>query len=141
VRFGKELFLSAEVVDNEVSSGDSVRLVTKRGLVIKPVESKLRPSGKGYVFEGRYLLASLAKAAGLGDPSLPEALAADPLAGAGSDLEGLQLPLAVEIIDVDGSAAPKARGVLSTRLVGSPYNGAIRIFRKGTLVLVSDAGQ
>lgn len=141
VRFGKDLFLSAEVVDNEVSAGDSVRLVTKRGLVIKPVESKLRPGGKGYVFEARYSLESLAKASGLGDPSLLEALGNDPLAGAGSDLEGLQLPLAVEIIDVDRSATPKARGVLSTRLVGSPYNGAIRIFRKGTLVLVSDFGQ
>lgn len=138
VRFGKDLFLSAEVVDNEVSAGDSVRLVTKRGLVIKPVESKLRPGGKGYVFEARYSLESLAKASGLGDPSMLEALGTDPLAGAGSDLEGLQLPLAVEIIDVDGSAAPKARSVLSTRVVGSPYNGAIRIFHKGTLVLVSD---
>jgi hypothetical protein len=141
LRFGKDLFLSAEVVDNEVSAGDSVRLVTKRGLAIKPVESKLRPGGKGYVFEARYSLESLARASGLNDPSLLEALATDPLAGAGGDLEGLQLPLAVEIIDVDGSAVPKARGVLSTRLVRSPYNGAIRIFRKGTLVLVSDIGQ
>ncbi len=141
VRFGKDLFLSAEVIDNEVSAGDSVRLVTKRGLVIKPVESKLRPGGKGYVFEARYSLESLANASGLGDPSLLEALATDPLAGAGGDLEGLPLPLAVEIVDVDGSAAPKAHSVLSTRLVGSPYNGAIRIFRKSTLLLVSDIEQ
>jgi hypothetical protein len=141
VRFGKDLFLSAEVVDNEVGAGDSVRLVTKRGLVIKPLESKLRPGGKGYVFEARYSLRSLAKASRLGDPSMLEALETDPLTGAGGDLEGLQLPLAVEIIDVDGSAAPKARSVLSTRLVGSPYNGAIRIFRRGALVLVSDIGK
>jgi|GEM_PF-1966171 len=138
VRVGKELFLSAEVVDNEVSAGDSVRLVTKRGLVIKPLESKLRPGGKGYVFEARYSLESLAKASGLSDPDMLEALRNDPLAGAGSDLEGLQLPLAVQIIDVDGSAAPKARSVLSTRLLGSPYNGAIRIFRKATVILASD---
>jgi hypothetical protein len=112
--------------------------VTKRGLVIQPLESKLRPGGKGYVFEARYSLASLAKASGLSDPGLLEALAADPVTGAGSDVEGLQLPLAVEIIDVDGSAAPRIRSVMSTRLVGSPYNGAIRIFRKGTLILGSD---
>lgn len=138
VRFGKDLFLAAKVVDNKVSAGDSVRLVTKRGLVIKPLESKLRPGGKGYVFEARYSLTSLAKASGLSDPGLLEALAADPLAGAGSDIEGLQLPLAVEILDVDGSTAPRVRSVLSTRLSGSPYNGAIRIFRRGALILVSD---
>ena len=81
--------------------------------------------------------------AGVSNPSDTYALEAlrdhtDPMAGAGGDLEGFQLPIAVEIVDVDGSAAPKARSVLSTRLVGSPYNGAIRIFRKGTLILVSD---
>jgi hypothetical protein len=132
VRSGKDLFVSAEVSDNEVSAGDSVRLVTRRGLVIKPLESKLRPSGKGYVFEARYALENLVRVSNQGlrdqlDPSYETA-----------GFEGFQLPVAVEIVDVDGSAAPKSRSVLSTRLVGSPYNGAIRIFRKGTLVLVSD---
>ena len=139
---GKELFLSAEVSDNQVSVGDSVRLITKRGVIIKPLESKLRPGGKGYVFEARYALENLVRVSNPGDTYAVEALR-DHLGPSdkSGDLEGFQLPLAVEIVDVDGSAAPKARGVLSTRLVGSPYNGAIRIFRKGTLVLVSDIEQ
>jgi hypothetical protein len=139
VRSGKYLFVSAEVIDNEVSAGDSVRLVTKRGQVIKPQESKLRPSAKGYVFEARYKLEDLVKVSNPGDTyaveALQEHLGSSDKSG---DLEGFQLPLAVEIVDVDGSAAPKVRSVLSTRLVGSRYNGAIRIFRAGTLVLVSD---
>jgi hypothetical protein len=143
VRSGKDLFVSAEVIDNEVSAGDAVRLVTRRGLVPKPLESKLRPSGNGYIFEARYALASLARASNAGDTYAVEAVGdqTDALAGAGDALEGFQLPVAVEIVDVDRSAAPKARSVLSTRLVGSPYNGAIRIFRAGRLVLVSDLEQ
>ncbi len=142
VQFGKDLFVSAEVNDNEVSAGDAVRLVTKSGLVIKPLESKLRPSGKGYVFEARYSLENLARVSHPGDTyaveNLQDHLGSSDKSG---DLEGFQLPVAVEVVDIDASAAPKARGVLSTRLVGSPYNGAIRIFRKGTLVLISDIGQ
>jgi hypothetical protein len=140
VRSGKDLFVLAEVIDNEVSAGDSVRLVTKRGAIIKPLESKLRPGGKGYVFEARYSLESLVRGSKPGDTYAVEALRdqTDPLTGAGGDLEGFQLPVAVDVVDVDASVTPKARSVLSTRLVGSPYNGAIRIFRKGTLVLVSE---
>jgi hypothetical protein len=139
VRVGKDLFVSAEVIDNEVGAGDSVRLVTKRGQVIKPLESKLRPSAKGYVFEARYQLEDLVRVSNPGDTYAVEALQEHlGWSDKSGDLEGFQLPLAVEIVDVDGSAAPKVRSVLSTRLVGSPYNGAIRIFRKGTLVLVSD---
>jgi hypothetical protein len=139
VRVGKDLFVSAEVIDNEVSAGDAVRLVTKRGQVIKPQESKLRPSAKGYIFEARYQLEDLVRVSNPGDTYAVEALQEHlgPSDKSG-DLEGFQLPLAVEIVDVDGSAAPKVRSVLSTRLFGSPYNGAIRIFRAGTLVLVSD---
>lgn len=142
-RSGKDLFVSAEVRDNEVSAADAVRLVTRRGLVLKALESKLRPSGKGYVFEARYAVASLAKASMPRETYAIEAVGdqTDPLSGAGNDLEGFQLPVAVEIVDVDPSAAPRARSVFSTRLVGSPYNGAIRIFRKGTLVLLSDLEQ
>ena len=142
VRFGKELFVAAEVIDNEVSAGDSVRLVTKRGLVIKPLESKLTRSGKGYIFEARYALENLARVSHPGDTyaleNLQDHLGPSDKSG---DLEGFQLPVAVEIVDADASATPKVRGVLSTRLVGSPYNGAIRIFRKGTLILISDIGQ
>jgi hypothetical protein len=103
------------------------------------LESKLRPNGKGYVFEARYALDTILRASKPNDQDAIKDsqlyLDSSPLNG---DLEGFELPVAVEIVDVDASAAPKARGVLSTRLVGSPYNGAIRIFRKGTLVLISD---
>ena len=142
VRFGKDLLISARVTDNEVTAGDVVRLVTKKGLVIKPLESKVRLGAKGYLFEARYSLETIVTATRPGDKYAVEALQ-DHLAstGSGGDLEGFELRVAVEIIDVDRSAGQKARGVLSTRLVGSPYNGAIRIFRKGTLVLVSDITQ
>jgi hypothetical protein len=138
VRVGKDLFLSAQVTDNEVSPGDLVRLVTKKGLAIKPLDSQLKPSGKGYVFEARYSLETIVKASQPGDKYALEALQAFVSPSSGGSLEGLELPVAVEIIDVDRSSAPGVRGVLSTRLAGSPYNGAIRIFHKGTLVLESD---
>jgi hypothetical protein len=139
VRLGKYLFVSAEVIDNEVSTGDAVRLVTRRGLVINPVASKTKPGGKGYIFEGQYSLESIARLSNPGDRDAVQNLLdhLNPSEG-GGDIEGFQLPVTVEIVDLDGSATPKQRGVLSTRLVGSPYNGAIRIFRKGTLVLASD---
>ena len=57
------------------------------------------------------------------------------------DIEGFELPVSVAVVDVDPSRTPRARSVLSTRLVGSPYTGAIRIYRKGTLVLQSDKEQ
>lgn len=141
VRFGNDLFLSARVTDNEVTSRDVVRLVTKKGLAIKPLESKMTPSGKGYLFEARYSLETIVKASTPGDKYAVEALQAYVSPSSGGSLEGLELPVAVEIIDVDRTALPKARGVLSTRLVGSPYNGAVRIFHKGILVLTSDIAQ
>jgi hypothetical protein len=142
VRFGKELFLSAEVTDNQVGPGDVLRLVTKKGLVIKPLESKIRPTGKGYAFEARYSIEAIARTLKPGDKYVVEALQEHfASSNSGGDLEGFELPVAVEIVDVDRTAVPRVRGVLSTRLVGSPYNGAIRVFRKGTLVLISDIAQ
>lgn len=141
VRFGKDLFLSAQVMDNEVEPGDLVRLVTKKGLVIKPLESKMKPTGKGYIFEARYSLENIAKASLPGDKYALEAFQAYVSPSSGGNPEGFELPVSVEIVDVDRSAVPKARGVLSTRLVGSPYPGAIRIFHKGTLVLESNITQ
>lgn len=142
VRVGKELFLSAQVTDNEVTMGDMVRLVTKRGFVVRPLESKLKPGGQGYVFEARYLLETIAKASNPGDKDIAVTLQ-DHLDDneRGGDLEGFELPVAVEVTDVDQTGAAKVRSILSTRLTGSPYNGGIRIFRKGTLVLVSDVTQ
>ena len=101
----------------------------------------MTPSGKGYVFEARYSLETIVKASTPGDKYAVEALQAYVSPSSGGSLEGLELPVAVEIIDVDRTALPKARGVLSTRLVGSPYNGAIRIFPKGILVLTSGIAQ
>jgi hypothetical protein len=142
VRFGKELFVAAEVTDNQVATGDLVRLVTKKGMVIRPVASKLSPSGRGYVFEAQFLLETVVKASKPRDKyALEEMLSFVDPANQGWELEGLELPVAVEVVDVDRTATPAVRGVLSTRLVGSPYNGAFRIFRKGTLVLDSDIKQ
>jgi len=141
VRFGGDLYLCVEVTDNEVTGGDMVRLVTKRGLVIKATETKMTPGGAGYVFEARYSLKAIVKATDPGNEYAPEMLAdiVNPEHQYG-DFSGMQLQASVEIVDVDNSA-PKARGVLSTRTFGSPYIGAIRIYRKGTLVLASDYEQ
>jgi hypothetical protein len=120
---------------------DTVRLVNKRGLVIKPRESKMAPSEKGYVFEARYSLKEIATALKADDQYVVDNL--EMILDSSSDYgdsQGSQLPVSVEIVDVDKSSVP-ARGVLSTRFVGSPFPGSIRIFRKGALVLVSDIEQ
>lgn len=141
LRVGADLFLCAEVTDNEVLDGDTVRLVTKRGLPIKPIESKMTPNGTGYTFEARYSLNEIVKATMPGNEYGPEMLAGIINAGSTSDdLSGMQLWASIEIVDVD-SAVPKARGVLSTRSFGSPYSGAIRIYGQGTLLLASDHEQ
>ena len=54
------------------------------------------------------------------------------------DFDGDQIEASVEIVDVDATQTPKARSIFSTRFAGSSYSGAIRVFRKGTLVLLSD---
>jgi hypothetical protein len=141
VRVGEDLFLCAQVTDNDVISGDTVRLVNKRGLIIKPRESKVGASDNGYVFEVRYSLKEIARFLKTEDQYVAENLemTLDP-SSVYADSQGFQLPVSVEIVDVDKSSVP-ARGVLSTRLIGSPFPGAIRIFRKGTLVLTSDIEQ
>jgi hypothetical protein len=142
VRVGEDLFLCAQVTDNEVTAGDTVRLVNKSGQIISPRESKMVASGNGYVFEARYSLKEIARLLKTEDKYVVENLdmALDSSSAYG-DSQGFQLPVSVEIVDVDNSATPKARGVLSTRLSGSPYSGAIRIFRKGGLILLSDVEQ
>jgi hypothetical protein len=139
VRMGDDLFVAAEVVDNEVGAGDEVRLVTKKGLAIRPVESKLSRSGKGHIFEARYSLKAIVKTVRPGDEYAEQELqsAIDPDAEFG-DVTGLAIPVSVEVVDVDDSQSPKVRSTLSTRPLGSPYSGSIRVFRKGTLVLTSD---
>lgn len=136
---GDNLFLLAEVTDDELTSGDTVRLANRRGLVIKPLESRIVPNAHGYVFEARYSLKEIASALKAEDKYMVENLtmAIDPSSVYG-DSQGFQLPVSVEVLDVDKSVTRAARAVLSTRLAGSPFPGAIRIFRKGTLVLTSD---
>jgi hypothetical protein len=139
---GSDFFLCAEVTDNEVTAGDVVRLVNKRGLTIKPLESKITPTASGYVFEARYSLKEIATALKADQKYIVEdtemAIAPEGVYG---ELQGFQLPVSVEVVDVDKSVLPAARAVLSTHLPGSPFPGAIRIFRKGTLTLTSDSEQ
>jgi hypothetical protein len=141
VRIGEDLFLCAQVTDNDVTAGDTVRLVNKRGQIIKPHESKTGASGNGYVFEAHYSLKDIARFLKTEDKYVVENLemTLDP-SSVYSDSQGFQLPVSVEVVDVDKASVP-ARGVLSTRLMGSPFPGAIRIFRKGTLILASDVEQ
>lgn len=142
VRVGDALFISAEVKDNDVGPGDEVRLVTKSGHAIKPSERKLTPSGRGYVVEARFSLKEIATALKPSNEYIVEQVEGflNPTEISG-DTAGLPLAVAVEIIDVDDSATPKARSVLSTRLAGSPYNGSVRIFGKGALLLTDDKEQ
>jgi hypothetical protein len=136
VQFGTDLFLCAEVTDNEVTDGDTVRLVNRRGQVISPRRTKTTVTGNGYVVESLYSLKDIANALKTEDKYIVENLemAIDPSSVYG-DLQGFQLAVSVEVVDSDKSGA---RAVLSTRLAGSPYTGAIRIFRKGTLILTDD---
>ncbi|HJZ83091.1 MAG TPA: hypothetical protein VKD91_22175 [Pyrinomonadaceae bacterium] len=135
VRVGADLFLSAEVSDDHVVAGDRVNLVNRRGFIIKPRKTVTRPGAKGYVTESLYSLKEIASAVKASDKYAPENLAMmlDP-ANVYGDAQGFQLPVSVEVVDVDN----RPRGVLSTRLAGSPFTGAIRIFREGALVLTSD---
>jgi hypothetical protein len=135
---GNDLFLAVEVTDNKVSADDTVRLITRRGLVIKPIASKLSPAAKGYVFEARFSLKTIARALKADDKYIVENLqmALDP-SGPYGDFEGFAMPLSLEVVDAD-RGLPKNRVVLSTRLTGSPFPGSIRIFRPGTLELISD---
>jgi len=141
VRVGEDLFLCAQVTDNEVTAGDSVRLVNRRGLIIKPRESKMAASGNGYILEARYSLKEIARFLKSEDKYVVENLemTLDP-SSVYADSQGFQLSVSVEIVDVDKSSAT-ARGVLSTRLIGSPFAGAVGIFLEGTLVVDWDVEQ
>jgi hypothetical protein len=139
-----DLYLCATVTDNEVTAGDAVRLVTRKGIVIKPRESRRSSTGHGYVFEARYSLKDFGAALKRDKSFVFDEEEVDNVFSSAEDarnIEGLELPVSVEVVDADRSRIPKARSVMSTRLAGSPYSGAIRIYRKGTLVLVSDKEQ
>ena len=50
---GGELYLRAEVADDSVTPGDAVRLVSKTGQVVSPVEIKRGTHAGGYAVEAR----------------------------------------------------------------------------------------
>lgn len=139
-----DLYICATVTDNEVTGGDVVRLVTKKGIVIKPRDSTRSSTSQGYIFEARYSLKDFGAALKRDKSFVFDEEQVDNVFSSSDDardIEGLELPISVEVVDVDRSRMPRARSVLSTRLAGSPYTGAIRIYRKGILVLESDKEQ
>jgi len=132
VRQGEDIFIRAEVTDDQFSEGDRLRLVNEKGLVIAPKEIKTAPTPKGYNVEARYSMKDLAKLAPEGeyaDSALKSFLSGDDPDGMDTDIS---FSAAVEIIDVDGKAKGAA---LSTRLHGSPFNGSIRAYPEGVAVL------
>ena len=130
VRQGEDLFIRAEVTDNQFSEGDGLRLVNKKGLVIAPKEIKTAPTPKGYNVETRYSMKDLAKFAPEregGAMDLEYFLRRDDL-----DPANIGFFAAVEVIDVDGKTK---RATLSTKLRGSPFNGSIKVYQAGVAVL------
>jgi hypothetical protein len=135
---GAGLFVCAEVTGNEVSAGDKVRLITKKGIAIRPLQSKLTRGGNGYVFEARYSDIDVAGALKHDNEYILEEIKRVLGSAEAGDFQGVELPVSIEVVDLRRSTKSKARTVLSTRLIGSPYTGAIRLYGKGTMVLVSD---
>jgi hypothetical protein len=130
VRQGEDLFIRAEVTDDQFSEGDGLRLVSGKGMTIVPKEIKTAPTPKGYNVEARYSMKDLAKLA-------PERKGADRdlesfLRGDNFDPSGVVFFAAVEVIDVDGK---DKRATLSTKLRSSPFNGSIRAYQEGAAVL------
>ncbi|HEU0176257.1 MAG TPA: hypothetical protein VFV58_18485 [Blastocatellia bacterium] len=128
VRQGDDLFIRAEVTDDQFSEGDGLRLVNEKGRIIAPKEIKTTPTPKGYNAEALYSMEDLEMLAG-SDATLSGVLLSD-------EWKYLEKQVgffaAVEIIDVDGKAK---RATLSTRLRGSPFNGSIRAYQAGVAVL------
>ena len=131
VRQGEDIFIRAEVTDDQFSEGDGLRLVNDNGAIIAPKEIKTAPTPKGYNVEARY--------------SMQDLVALAPEYGTRQELLNFLLSderqylerevgffAAVEVIDVDGKAK---RATLSTKLRGSPFNGSIRAYREGVAVL------
>jgi hypothetical protein len=130
VRQVEDLFIRAEVTDDRFSKGDGLRLVNERGRAIAPKEIKTAPTPKGYNVEARYSMKDLEELApGYGDAngSLEYFLNEDD-----PDAMEIGFSAAVEVIDADGAAK---RATLSTRLRGGRYNGSIRAYHEGAVVL------
>jgi hypothetical protein len=121
---GDELYLRAEVTDDSVTPGDTVRLVSKTGQVVKPVELKTAPRAGGYTVEARYTLKSL------GIDELEARIREMMGHGAPADtLPGERLlRVSVEIVDED-AAPQKVATVLSTSRGGRKYPARLRLVK------------
>jgi hypothetical protein len=131
VHKGADIYIRAEVTDNRVSAGDTVRLVNKEGRVIVPRESKTTPTGKGYNFEARYSMQDL------GEPAYSEESANDLESFLKDSPPDIRFSAELEVIDVDGAAS---RATLSTRVKRSPYHGAIRACNEDVVMLGNGKG-
>lgn len=121
VHAGEELYVRAEVTDDSVTAGDELRLVTKTGQVVKPLEVKVAPAPGGYVVEARYATRAL----GIGEI---EARIKE-MTGYGATDETLPtdrlLRVSIEVADSD--AGQKIPSVLSTSRGGRKYPAMIRL--------------
>lgn len=135
VTAGGNLYLRAEMTDEDVEQGDEVRLVTKAGRVIAPLEVKMSRREKGYSVEAKYSLKTIAKAV-LQYPETMDSFFKDEEVYPAPT--GLQLEASVEVIDVDKSDAQNTHAVMSTKRAGSPFSGSIRIYPKGVLTLLPE---
>jgi len=121
---GGELYLSAEVADDSVTPGDAVRLVSKTGQVVSPVEMKKGTRAGGYAVEARYTLKSL------GIDELEARIRE--MMGYGAPADTLPqerlLRLSVEVVDED-AAPQKIASVLSTSRGGRKYPARVRLVK------------
>lgn len=99
---GDNLYLRAEVTDDQVTDGDQLQLVSNTGQIIKPVESKKQVAEHGYVVEARYQLKDLVA----------------------DKVQNAQLRLSVEIVDVDNSPKQTTK-IISTSCGGRKYAARI----------------
>jgi hypothetical protein len=110
---GPELWVRAQVQDDQVSAGDGVRLLLPGRKLVAPIASQRTPVPGGYVQVARYRLNALGGGEGL------KAF----LAGKGADAPGSALlPATLEV--VDDEAYPK---VLSTNRSGATATGYVRL--------------
>ena len=126
---GGNLYLRAEVTDDQMTPGDGVRLTGRNGRMITPDETQTDTAAGGYVVESRYALATLARA-GLQYPESLDSFMSDDEDF--SQPNGLNMEITLEVSDVDGNAAAT---VMSTRRAGSGYSGSISIYKMETLFL------
>ena len=126
---GGELYLRAEVSDDSVTPGDAVRLVSKTGQVVSPVEMKRGAHAGGYAVEARYTLKSL------GLEELEAQIRELRGYAADKDIPG-DLPLRGSVEVVDEDAGQKTASVLSTSRGGRKYPARVRLVKHAGLPLL-----